>query len=110
MITSWEQGRSQNLKDVAQHFTEVLNVDDVTVNDVIRRNEHRKENKMSSIVITDIKLALYLKKDLEFCFSFLWLEHLHTLTSWVHGYACILASLHYFVHGALSTNIYLFKV
>ena len=40
-------------------FTEVFNIDDVTANDVIQRNQHRKEKKinLSSIVITDIKLA-----------------------------------------------------
>ena len=36
----------------------VLNVDNVTANDVIQRNQHRKEkNNLSSIVITDVKLA-----------------------------------------------------
>ena len=52
------QGRSQNLKEVPQNFTEVFNFDDVTANDVIRRNQHCKEKKnMSSKVITDFKLA-----------------------------------------------------
>ena len=41
------QGSSQNLKEVPQNFTEALNVDDVTANDVIQRNQHRKEkNKL----------------------------------------------------------------
>ena len=53
------QGRSQNLKEVPQNFTEVFNIDDVTANDVIQRNEHPKEKKnLSSIVITDVKLGL----------------------------------------------------
>ena len=39
------QGRSQNLKEVPQNFTEVFNIDDVTANDVIQRNEHPKEKK-----------------------------------------------------------------
>ena len=47
------QGRSQNLKEVPQNFTEVFNIDDV-----IQRNQHCKEKKyLSSIVITDVKLA-----------------------------------------------------
>ena len=52
-------GCSQNLKEVPQNFTEVFNIDDVTANDVIQRNQHRKEKKinLSSIVITDVKLA-----------------------------------------------------
>ena len=37
------QGRSQNLKEGLQNFTEVSNVDDVTANDVIQRNQHRKK-------------------------------------------------------------------
>ena len=39
------QGRSQNLKEVPQNFTEVYNVDGVTANDVIWREQHRKEKK-----------------------------------------------------------------
>ena len=38
------QGRSQNLKEVPQNFTG-FNVDDVATNDVIGRNQHRKEKK-----------------------------------------------------------------
>ena len=39
------QGCSQNFKKVLENFTEVFNVDDVTVYDLIRRNQHpRKEN------------------------------------------------------------------
>ena len=51
-------GCSQNLKEVPQNFTEVFNTDDAA-NDVIQRNKHRKEKKinLSSIVITDVKLA-----------------------------------------------------
>ena len=41
-----------------------------------------------------VKLASQLKKGLEFCFSFLWQEHLHSQIS--GGYACMLASLYYF--------------
>ena len=38
--------------------TAVFNIDDVTANDVIQRNQHHKEKKnLNSIVITDIKLA-----------------------------------------------------
>ena len=39
---------------------ENFNIDDVTANDVIQRNQHRQEKKisLSSIVITDAKLAL----------------------------------------------------
>ena len=39
------QRRSQNLKEVPQNFTEIVNIDDVTANDVIQRNQHRKKNK-----------------------------------------------------------------
>ena len=39
------QGRSQNLKEVPQNFTEDFNIDDVVANDVIQRNQHRKEKK-----------------------------------------------------------------
>ena len=39
------QGRSQNLREVPQNFTEVFNIGDVTANDVMQRNEHRKEKK-----------------------------------------------------------------
>ena len=48
MITNRpNQGRSQNLKDVPQNFTEVFNIDDVTANDVIQRNQHRKEKQIN---------------------------------------------------------------
>ena len=59
LICKGIQGRSQNLKEVPQNFTEVFNIDDVTANDVIQRSQHRKEKKinLSSIVITDVKLA-----------------------------------------------------
>ena len=39
------QGRSQNLKEVPQNFTEVFKFDDFTANDVIQGNQHRKEKK-----------------------------------------------------------------
>ena len=54
----YRQGRSQNLKEVPQNFTEVFNIDDVTA-DIIQRNQHCKEKKinLSSIVIIDVKLA-----------------------------------------------------
>ena len=60
MITNRpNQGRSQNLKEVPQNLTEVFNIDDVTANDVIQRNQHRKGKQinLSYIVITDVKLA-----------------------------------------------------
>ena len=51
-------GRSQNSKEVPRNFAEVFNIDDVTANDVIQRNQHRKEKKnLNSIVIIDVKLA-----------------------------------------------------
>ena len=59
-----------------------------------RETNIAKKKNLSSIVTTDVKLASYLKKDSEFCFSFLWQEHCHR--SPVHGYACMLASLYYF--------------
>ena len=68
------QGRSQNLREVPQNFKKVFIIDDVTANDAIQRNQYRKVKK-SSMVITNVKLALELKKDSEFCFSFLWQEH-----------------------------------
>ena len=39
------QGRSQNLKEVTQTFTEVFNIDDVTANGVIQGNHYHKEKK-----------------------------------------------------------------
>ena len=39
------QGHSQNLKEVPQIFMEVLNIDVVPANEVIQRNQHRKERK-----------------------------------------------------------------
>ena len=39
------QGRSQNLKEAPQNFTEAFNVDDIIANGVIQRNQHRKEKK-----------------------------------------------------------------
>ena len=103
------QCRSQNLKEVPQDFTEVFNVDGV-----IRINQHYKEKQtnLSSIFITDVKLASHLKKGLEFCFSFPWQEHLHSKISgtWLCVYVSITVLLWQKVHGALSANIYLFKV
>ena len=34
------RGRSQNLKEVPQNFTEIFNVNDVAANDVIQRNQN----------------------------------------------------------------------
>ena len=42
------QGRSHNLKKVPQNFSEVLNVGDVTANDVMQRKQHHKEKKFHS--------------------------------------------------------------
>ena len=52
-------GAYQNLKEVPQNFTDIFDIDDVAANDFIQRNQHRKEKKknLSSIVITDVKLA-----------------------------------------------------
>ena len=36
-----QQRRSQNLKEVPQSFSEVFNIDGVTANDVIQRNQNR---------------------------------------------------------------------
>ena len=54
-----KQRRSQNLKEVLQNFMKVFSIDDVRANEVIQRNQHRKEKKtnLSSKVITDVKLA-----------------------------------------------------
>ena len=41
-----DQGCDQNLKEVPQNFMEVLDVDDVTANEFIRRNQHRKGKKL----------------------------------------------------------------
>ena len=75
-----QKGSSENLKQVPQNFTEVLNIDDITDNDVIQKNQHRteKEINLGSKVIIDVKLASWLKKDSEICFSFLWKEHCHS--------------------------------
>ena len=40
-----DQGRSENLKEVPQSSTEFFNIDDVTANDVIWRNQHYKQKK-----------------------------------------------------------------
>ena len=45
MSDDCKQGRRQNLKEVPQNFTDAFNVDDVTANDAMRRNQHRKEKK-----------------------------------------------------------------
>ena len=39
------QGRTQNLKEVPQNYTEVFNIHDVTTNDTIEKNQPRKEKK-----------------------------------------------------------------
>ena len=54
-----KQRRSQNLKEVPQNFMKAFSIDDVTANEVIQRNQHRKVKKtnLSSKVITDVKLA-----------------------------------------------------
>ena len=53
------QGRSQNLKDVPQNFTGVFNIYDVTAKTSYRETNVAKQKKiiLSSIVITDVKLA-----------------------------------------------------
>ena len=55
---------------------EVFNVDDVTANDGIQKNKHRQKKARVPIVLTDVNLTSKLKNNLEFCFSFLWQEHL----------------------------------
>ena len=56
--TGFLKGRCKNLKVVSKNFPEIFNDDDVRANDVIQWNQHRKEEKyLSSIVITDVKLA-----------------------------------------------------
>ena len=86
------KGRRQNLKEVPQNFTEVFNIVDVTANYIIQRNQNRKEKKinLSSIVITDVKIASK-SKDSEFCFSFLWQEHCHSNIpgAWLCDYVSI---------------------
>ena len=78
-----KQGRSQNLKQVPQTFMEVFNLGDVRLASQLmmsyRKINITKEkivNYRVPIVITDVKLASYSKKGLEFCFSFLSEEHL----------------------------------
>ena len=59
------------------------------------------------MVITDIKLASWLKKDLEFCFLFIWQEHLHSTSS--GAWFCVRVSITVLfwqkVYGARSANI-----
>ena len=59
------------------------------------------------MVITDIKLASWLKKDLEFCFLFIWQEHLHSKSS--GAWFCVRVSITVLfwqkVYGARSANI-----
>ena len=50
----FSQVRSQNLKEVPQNFKQVFNIDDVTANST---NIAKKKINLSSIVITDVKLA-----------------------------------------------------
>ena len=58
LVPSVTQGRNQNLKEVPQNFMEVVDIGEVTANDVIQRNQHRKEKKnLSSIAVSDVKLA-----------------------------------------------------
>ena len=81
-IQEQRPGVQPKFKRSTSNSTEVFNIDGVTANDVIQRNQHRKEKKnLSSVVITDVKLASQLKKDSEFCFSFLWQEHCHSKIS-----------------------------
>ena len=40
-----QQGRSQDLKEVPQNFTEFFNIAAVTGNDVRKSNQNRKENR-----------------------------------------------------------------
>ena len=89
------QGRSQNSREVPQNFVEVLNIDDVTGNDIIQRNQHRKENKikLSSALITGVNLASQLKKNVVF---HLCGKSTIIIRSPVRSYACILASLYHF--------------
>ena len=42
MLPKMNAGRSQNLKEVPQNFTKVFKIDEVTANNVIQRNQHRK--------------------------------------------------------------------
>ena len=87
---------NQNLKEVPQYVTVVFNIGDITSKTSYREtNITKKKINLSSIVITDAKLALELKKDLEFCFHFYGKTTI-IVRSPVHGYACILASLYYF--------------
>ena len=46
-LFAYRQGRRPNLKEVPQNFTEAFNVGNVTTNDVIRKNQHRKEKKLT---------------------------------------------------------------
>ena len=39
-VCMYVHGRSQNLKEVPQNFMEVFNVDDVSANDAIQKNQH----------------------------------------------------------------------
>ena len=68
------QWRSHNLKAVPQNFTEVFNIDNVTLDDAIQRNQHRKE----------------------LSFFHFYGKNIVIVRSPVHGYACMLASLYYF--------------
>ena len=40
-----KQRCSKNLKEVPQNFMKAFSIDDVTANEVIQRNQHRKEKK-----------------------------------------------------------------
>ena len=41
------QGHGHNLKEVPQRSTEVFNIDDIIANEVMQRNQHREEKKIT---------------------------------------------------------------
>ena len=111
LIITMSRGRSQSLKEVLQNFTEGFNIDDVTANDVYRESNIGTKKKLSSIVITDVKLTSSLKNNSEFCFSFLWQKHCHSKIpdAWLCVYVCITVLFWQKVNSAFSASIYLFK-
>ena len=84
------QRRSQNLNEVKVQ-RKLLTLMTSQLMTSYRETNISMEKNLSSIVITDAKLAWLLKKDLEFCFSFIWQEHYHSKipVAWLCVYVSI---------------------
>ena len=86
---------------------EVLDVDDVTVNEFIRRNQHRKGKKLHGNHWCQISIIVEERLGILFFISV-------ARTPWQYDLGCVHVSITVLIwqkiHGALSANIYLSKV